>query len=202
MKNNPHTATYLDGITHVTLTADDEGQTATGSPSVTQDEGQNVKTFSEEEVKKLLQQEGDRRVSEAQKKFEKKLEEVQKQLELTKLTEEERMKKQEEERKKELEEKEKEIARRELDFETVSLLAEKKLTKDFLKVLAPLETLDGRKEALDLMLDLIAKEAERRVKETEKGTFIGASGKEDPKAVIKPFLKKKVSSPFATNETK
>jgi len=92
----------------------------------TQEEETNVKTYTQEEVDALLQQETDRRITSAQKKWEKKSQEKVREAEkLAKLSEQERFQYELEQREKAIAEKEKQMALMENKAEASKALNER-----------------------------------------------------------------------------
>lgn len=107
-------------------------------------ENQQGKTYTKEEVEKLLQSESDRRVSEAlktagvkwQAELESKLEQTRTEAErLAKLSAEEKKKEEDKKRAEELARKEHELTMRELQLKAVDELSQKKLPVQFAKLL-------------------------------------------------------------------
>ena len=97
--------------------------------TVETEQGQENKTYTQEEVNELLQREADRRVSEALKKQAKKNEEKVREAEkLAKMNEEEKYRYELEQREKAIEEKEKALALAENKNEASKILAEKGLS--------------------------------------------------------------------------
>jgi len=94
----------------------------------TQDNTESKKTYTQEEVDKLLQTESDRRVSMALKKREKEISEANK---ISAMNEEEKRTYQLEQREKALAEKERLIAINENKYEAVKMLADKGLPTEF-----------------------------------------------------------------------
>lgn len=99
-----------------------------------------LKTYTQEELDKLLQQEGDRRVTSAREKFEKeykeKLEKEKKEAErLANLSVEEKEKELLEQTKKDIEEREKALKLKELKLDAIDILADKKLPIKFADML-------------------------------------------------------------------
>ena len=88
----------------------------------------NEKMYTQEEVDKLLQSEADKRVSEALKKQEKKLEERQR---LALMNEQEKYEYELKQREEALAEREKKLALAEMKNETVKILSDKGLSIDF-----------------------------------------------------------------------
>jgi len=123
------------------------------------------------EQRENMRRDADRRVAEANKKWEKEKSEILKKLELDRMSEEDRVKALAEEKQRELQEKELEIQRREADFETVRILAEKKLPQQLLDVLRPIGDFDMRKTAVDEFERLLQSEVARQLKEKERGSF-------------------------------
>lgn len=103
--------------------------TATETNENATEEGLAAKTYTEQEVQELLQKEGDRRVSEAMKKAERKTQAKIKEAEkLAKMNDEERFQHELEEREKAIEEKERQLALAENKAQASSILAEKGLS--------------------------------------------------------------------------
>lgn len=133
------------------------------------DEAQTARV---EEIKKLLAEEAvEKRIqSETDKvrgKYVKELKDLQAQLDglkNAKLTDEEKAEKDKAEKEKLLADKEAQLLKRELDFETMTLLADKKLDKDFLQFLTA-TTLEDRKTQLDLLEKHINLKIQQAVKD-------------------------------------
>jgi len=109
-----------------------------GEPGTNKDDVKDV--YTREEVEKLLQQEADRRVTQARKKFESELEKriaaERKEAErLAKLSEEEKVKHKLEEQRRQLEQRERELLHKELKLEAVKILSEKNLPVDMIDML-------------------------------------------------------------------
>ncbi len=157
--------------------------TAQTGPEATSEKGANAenpaeaqnpqteKKYTEEDVKKLLQAEADRRVSEAQKKWQKQLDDMKKELELSKLSEQERLEAEKKAKEEEISKREKEIAKKELDFKTLEYLAEKKADKDLMKAVEGVAEFDERKKVIDYILKKVDEMTTERVKQLESGTF-------------------------------
>lgn len=157
--------------------------TAQPGPEATSEKGANTenpteaqqpqtdKKYTDDDVKKLLQTEADRRVSEAQKKWQKQLDDMKKELELSKLTENERLEAEKKAKEEEITKREKEIARKELDFKTLEYLTEKKADKDLMKAVEGVAEFDERKKVIDYILKRVDEMTTERVKQLESGTF-------------------------------
>ena len=157
--------------------------TAQTGPEATSEKGANTenpteaqkpqtdKKYTDDDVKKLLQTEADRRVSEAQKKWQKQLDDMKKELELSKLTENERLEAEKKAKEEEITKREKEIARKELDFKTLEYLTEKKADKDLMKAVEGVAEFDERKKVIDYILKRVDEMTTERVKQLESGTF-------------------------------
>lgn len=109
-----------------------------GETETNEDDVKDV--YTKEEVEKLLQQEADRRVTQARKKFESELEKriaaERKEAErLAKLSEEEKIKHKLEEQRRQLEQRERELLHKELKLEAVKILSEKNLPVDMIDML-------------------------------------------------------------------
>ncbi len=165
-ENDP---TKTAGTTTGAAAADDTGQSQQNQNG---DAG-NVtdKRYTEDDVKKLLQSEGDRRVTEALKKKDKELEELKRQMELEKLSAEERKEEERKQREKELEEERKKLEADKRDYETIKVIAERKLDPDLIELVKPVESLEDRKKALDLFDKLVKKEVDTRLKDLQTGSF-------------------------------
>lgn len=137
----------------------------------TNDEGkeeEEKKTYTLEEVQKLLQQEGDRRVSAALKKAEKKNAEKLKEAEkLAKMNADEKFQYELEQREKAIEAKEKELALAENKNEASKILAEKGISLDLVDfvVAEDAETMNTNISLLDKAFKASVKaEVEKRLK--------------------------------------
>jgi len=157
--------------------------TAQPGPEATSEKGANTenpteaqqpqteKKYTDDDVKKLLQTEADRRVSEAQKKWQKQLDDMKKELELSKLSEQERLAAEKKAKEEEISKREQEIARKELDFKTLEYLTEKKADKDLMKAVEGVAEFDERKKVIDYILKRVDEMTTERVKQLESGTF-------------------------------
>lgn len=157
--------------------------TAQPGPEATSEKGANTenpteaqqpqteKKYTDDDVKKLLQTEADRRVSEAQKKWQKQLDDMKKELELSKLTENERLEAEKKAKEEEITKREQEIARKELDFKTLEYLTEKKADKELMKAVEGIAEYDERKKVIDYILKRVDEMTTERVKQLESGTF-------------------------------
>ena len=157
--------------------------TAQPGPEATSEKGANTenpteaqqpqteKKYTDDDVKKLLQTEADRRVSEAQKKWQKQLDDMKKELELSKLTENERLEAEKKAKEEEITKREQEIARKELDFKTLEYLTEKKADKELMKAVEGVAEYDERKKVIDYILKRVDEMTTERVKQLESGTF-------------------------------
>lgn len=134
-------------------------------------DGAEIK-LTKAELAKLLQQEGDKRVGEAQKKWEKKQADELRKIELEKMTEEQRKAAELKERDESLKEKELELTRKELNLETTRLLSEKDLPTDMLDLFSDVMDIEKRKILIGNLETAITKGVEARIKEMEKGTFV------------------------------
>lgn len=130
----------------------------------TQETTQEVKTYTQEEVDKLLQSEADRRVTDALNKQKKKYE---KEISLSKLTEEERVKAESEARIAELEEQLREFQKEKNKSELKTILASRGISAEFVDFLliddepkAALENLDKFEKVFN---NAVKAEVERRL---------------------------------------
>ena len=133
-----------------------------------QNEGEEKTTYTLEEVQKLLQQEGDRRVSAALKKAEKKNAEKVKEAEkLAKMNADEKFQYELEQREKAIAEKERELAMAENKNEASKILAEKGISLDLVDfvVAEDAETMNANISLLDKAFKASVKaEVEKRLK--------------------------------------
>jgi len=156
-----------------------------------------------EEQREALRRDADRRVAEANKKWEREKAEFMKKLELDRMSEEDRVKAVAEEKARELQEKESEIKQREMDFETVRILAEKKLPTKLLDVLKPIGDLDTRKTAVSEFEKLVQGEVARVLKDRERGSFTKESGTQKlTKEQLNQMSTAEVNALFKTAEGK
>lgn len=175
-------------------------QTNEGNGSAT--ETQNEKTsYTSEEVKSLLQKEGDRRVTDAQKKWEKDRSDLQKQIDglnndikLSKLTEAERAKELEKQKQDELANKEKELNEKEVNFETAKYIAEKGLKPDILEQLVNVPDLESRKKIIDTLISISEEKANNKVSSMQRGTYTDPNKTtktlpDDPRAALDEVFK-------------
>lgn len=112
----------------------EETTETTGDNTQTEEteETTDPKHYTEEEVQEMLQREGDKRVSEAEKKFRAKLEKEKKEAEeLAKLSADDRKKKELEIEKNKFEEERQEFKREKLKLQTIQDMNEKKLPIEF-----------------------------------------------------------------------
>ena len=119
--------------------------------TVETEQGQENKTYTQEEVNELLQREADRRVSEALKKQAKKNEEKVREAEkLAKMNEEEKYRYELEQREKAIEEKEKMIALMENKNEASKILSERGISLELVDfVVADADTMKANIDLLD-----------------------------------------------------
>jgi len=156
-----------------------------------------------EEQREALRRDADRRVAEANKKWEREKAEFMKKLELDRMSEEDRVKAVAEEKARELQEKESEIKQREMDFETVRILAEKKLPTKLLDVLKPIGDLETRKTAVAEFEKLVQGEVARVLKDRERGSFTKESGTQKlTKEQLNQMSTAEVNALFKTAEGK
>ena len=156
-----------------------------------------------EEQREALRRDADRRVAEANKKWEREKAEFMKKLELDRMSEEDRVKAVAEEKARELQEKESEIKQREMDFETVRILAEKKLPTKLLDVLKPIGDLETRKTAVAEFEKLVQGEVARTLKDRERGSFTKESGTQKlTKEQLNQMSTAEVNALFKTAEGK
>jgi len=156
-----------------------------------------------EEQRDALRRDADRRVAEANKKWEREKAEFMKKLELDRMSEEDRVKAVAEEKARELQEKESEIKQREMDFETVRILAEKKLPTKLLDVLKPIGDLETRKTAVAEFEKLVQGEVARVLKDRERGSFTKESGTQKlTKEQLNQMSTAEVNALFKTAEGK
>ncbi len=165
----------------------------TENPTPEARQPQTDKKYTDDDVKKLLQTEADRRVSEAQKKWQKQLDDMKKELELSKLTENERLEAEKKAKEEEITKREKEIARKELDFKTLEYLTEKKADKDLMKAVEGVAEFDERKKVIDYILKRVDEMTTERVKQLESGTFQQKTTQtpplpNDPKEAVKAIF--------------
>ena len=119
--------------------------------TVETEQGQENKTYTQEEVNELLQREADRRVSEALKKQAKKNEEKVREAEkLAKMNEEEKYRYELEQREKAIEEKEKMIALMENKNEASKILSERGISLELVDFVVA-EDADTMKANIDLL---------------------------------------------------
>lgn len=127
-----------------TFADDPEAPEALAGEAATTDEDPTAKTYTQEELDKLLQAESDRRVQQALKTQREKLaEEVKSQIEkerreaerLAQLSAEEKAKELQAQKEREISEKEKMIQRRELLMDTIDLLQDRGLPRAFAEML-------------------------------------------------------------------
>lgn len=128
-------------------------------------------TYTDEEVRKLLQSESDRRVTEALKKKDKELEELKRQIELDKLSKEEREKEERRQREEALKKEKEALEAEKRDFETLKIIAERKLDPNVIELLKPLPSIEKRKEMLELFEKTVKTEVETRLKQMQRGSY-------------------------------
>jgi len=165
----------------------------TENPAPEAQQSQTEKKYTDDDVKKLLQQEADRRVSEAQKKWQKQLDDMKKELELSKLSEQERLEAEKKAKEEEISKREQEIAKKELDFKTLEYLAEKKADKDLMKAVEGVAEYEERKKVIDYILKKVDEMTTERVKQLESGTFQQKPTQtpqlpDDPKEAVKAIF--------------
>ena len=135
-----------------------------------------LKMYTEEQMRDLLQREADKRITEAQKTWQKKIDALKTEIEMSKLSEEEKAKEISKQKEKELQEKEQEIMRREADFNTMKLLADEKLPTELLGVFESVPDMDKRIKAIRLYREIYNKAVADYKNEREKGSFHLLSG--------------------------
>ncbi len=173
--------------TDVTQTGDtateeqDQGQGNQNGDSTTDTE----KRYTEAEVRKLMQSESDRRVTDALKKKEKEIADLKHAMELEKLSAEERKEAERKQREEELEEERKKLEADKLDYETIRHIADKKFEPALIEFVQPLGSMEERKKALTLFEKLVKTEVENRLKEMQKGSFPTEPQKKGSKYVDK-----------------
>lgn len=112
---------------------------------------EEVKTYTQEEVNELLQREGDKRVSEAMKKAERKQQaKIQEATKLAKMDEEQRYQYELEQREKAIQEKEKALALAENKAAAASILSNRGMSAD-LVALVVAEDADSMNENINLL---------------------------------------------------
>jgi len=144
------------------------------------EENKEVKTYTEDEVRELLQKEADRRVSEAYKKWRKEMEKLKKEFELSQLSEKERIEAEKRMKEEELKQKEMELKKKEVDLETTKYLAENQLPSSLLEIVEPIDDFEKRKAFIEMYKETLEKEVQNRIKELEKGTFKRTTQNEPP----------------------
>lgn len=142
-------------------------ETQTENENTNENEGQQTKTYTQEEVDEMLQREGDRRVSEALKKAEKKhTEKLQEAEKLAKMNEQEKYEYQLAEREKAIAEKELQLALAENKATATKVLVEKGLSPtlvDFV-VAEDAETMNTNIKALETAFkNSVKAEVEKRL---------------------------------------
>ena len=145
-------------------------ETPEETPEKTPEETKDVLTMTQEELDKLLQQEGDKRVSSARKKFEQdfksKLEKEKEEAErLAKLTAEERKQEELKLALKEAEDLKNTLRRERLERDAIDILVAENIPTDFVSYLIR-EDEEQTKEAIDTFKSQWNEAIETRVKET------------------------------------
>lgn len=163
------------------------------APEVNEEGKEPVKTFTQEEVEKMVQQEADRRVSSARKVWEvnerTKIEEdyqkkVQKEKELAQLSAEERFKKELSDKEKSLKEQERSLNMERMKFQAGQDLVKRGLPTDFLDLIVAetsektLENIENYErqwaEAIDKAIEERMKGRTPELKRTDKNSNIEA----------------------------
>lgn len=128
------------------------------------------KTYTEEEVRKLLQQEGDRRVSEALKKSEKKIQErIEEAKKVAVMGEQEKFEYELKKKEEELQEREKALAIAENKSDGVLLLSEKKLPAEFISLVLSDDS-SKMKEKVNLLEKIFKNSVKEEVEKRIAGT--------------------------------
>lgn len=158
-------------------------------------EPEEEKTYTQEELDKLLQSEADRRVSEAlktaQEKWERELEEKLKKErveaeELVKLSVEEREKALLEKQQKEIEKRERALQMRELELKTIDILQEKKLPLQFKEFILGKDE-NETNQKIDKFQNLWQEAIQREIDERLKGK--SPQQIDDKKDIVNPWAK-------------
>lgn len=157
--------------TQAGATADTGADPNTQTDLNTGDTGTQQPKYTEDEMKKLLQTEADRRVTDAMKKKQKEIDELKHQMELQKLTDDERKEAEKKQQEEEIKKERELLEAEKTDFETLKVIADKKLNPELLNLVKPLKALDDRKKVFDLFEQEVKTEVESRLKAMQRDTF-------------------------------